>query len=70
MMFKAIESTLGPTKTDSPVMIKMRNEMVLSMRLNTVRIMSGGALSEKRFRLLLDLLNNRWAHFFVGLFRR
>ncbi len=70
MVFKAIEGTLGPTKTDSPVMIKMRNEMVLSMRLNTVRIMSGGALSEKRFRLLLDLLNNRWAHFFVGLFRR
>ena len=70
MVFKAIESTLGPTKTDSPVMIKMRNEMVLSMRLNTVRILSGGAFSEKRFRLLLDLLNNRWAHFFVGLFRR
>ncbi|MEC7163691.1 MAG: glycoside hydrolase family 3 C-terminal domain-containing protein, partial [Pseudomonadota bacterium] len=70
MVFKAIEGTLGPTKTDSPVMIKMRNEMVLSMRLNTVRIMSGGALSEKRFRLLLDLLNNRWAHFFVELFRR
>ena len=70
MVFKAIESTLGPTKTDSPVMIKMRNEMVLSMRLNTVQIMSGGALSEKRLRLLLDLLNNRWAHFFMGLFRR
>ena len=38
------------------------------MRLNTVRIMSGGALSEKRFKLLLDLLNNRWAHFFWGYF--
>lgn len=70
MVFKAIEGTLGPTKTDSPVMVKMRNEMVLSMRLSTVRIMSGGALSEKRFKLLLDLLNSRWAHFFLGLFRR
>ena len=70
MVFKAIEGTLGPTKTDSPVMVKMRNEMVLSMRLSTVRIMSGGALSEKRFKLLLDLLNNRWAHFFLGLFQR
>ena len=30
--------------------------------------MSGGALTEKRFKLLLDLLNNRWAHFFWGYF--
>ena len=70
MVFKAIEGTLGQTKTDSPVMVKMRNEMVLSMRLSTVRIMSGGALNEKRFKLLLDLLNSRWAHFFLRLFRR
>ena len=70
MVFKAIEGTLGPTKTDSPVMVKMRNEMVLSMRLSTVRIMSGGALSEKRFRLMLHLLNGRWGYFFLQLFGR
>ena len=26
MVFKAIEGTLGPTKTDSPVMVKMRKK--------------------------------------------
>jgi hypothetical protein len=51
-------------------MVKMRNEMVLSMRLSTVRIMSGGALSEKRFRLMLHLLNGRWGYFFLQLFGR
>tara|TARA_E500000075_G_scaffold120613_1_gene120689 strand:- start:190 stop:528 length:339 start_codon:yes stop_codon:yes gene_type:complete len=70
MVFKAIEGTLGPTQTDSPVLVKMRSEMVLSMRLTTVRVMSGGALTPKRFALMLDLLNDRWLRFLSRLFTR
>jgi hypothetical protein len=48
----------------------MREKMVLSMRLSTVRNMSGGALTPKRFEMLIHLLNNRWGAFLARLLRR
>jgi len=63
-VFKAVGATLGERRADdSPVLIKMREEMVLSMRLSTVRNMSGGALTPKRFELLIHALNNHWLKF-------
>jgi beta-glucosidase len=52
-------AALGQGK-DTPVAVKMREEMIMSMRLITVSNMSAGALAGKRFELLLLALNNRW----------
>jgi hypothetical protein len=49
--------------------MKMREEMMMSLRLKTVQIMSGGALTPKRFDLLLLALNNRWLRFLARLLR-
>ena len=70
-VFKAVGATLGERRADdSPVLIKMREEMVLSMRLSTVRNMSGGALTPKRFELLIHALNNHWLKFLGRCLRR
>ena len=70
-VFKAVGATLGERSADdSPVLVKMREKMVLSMRLSTVRNMSGGALTPKRFEMLIHLLNNRWGAFLARLLRR
>jgi len=70
-VFKAVGATLGERSADdSPVLIKMREEMVLSMRLSTVRNMSGGALTPKRFELLIHALNNHWLKFLGRCLRR
>ncbi len=70
-VFKAVGATLGERSSDdSPVLIKMREEMVLSMRLSTVRNMSGGALTPKRFELLIHALNNHWLKFLGRCLRR
>jgi beta-glucosidase len=70
-VFKAVGATLGERSADvAPVLIKMREEMVLSMRLSTVRNMSGGALTPKRFELLIHALNNHWLKFLGRCLRR
>ena len=61
--------TMGKMQ-ETPVAIKMREEMVMSLRLKTVQIMSSGALTPKRFDLLLLALNNRWLRFLARLLRR
>ncbi len=68
LVFKMARATLSPT-TGSPVQRKMREEMLLSMRLSTVRNMSQGALTPKRFDLLLHALNHQWIGFIVRLLR-
>ena len=60
--------TMGK-RQETPVAMKMREEMVMSLRLKTVQIMSGGALSPKLFDLLLLALNNRWLRFLARLAR-
>lgn len=55
---------------ETPVAQKMREEMIMSLRLKTVQIMSAGALTEKRFDLLLHALNNRWLSFVCRLIKR
>ncbi len=59
---KMASKTLG-AGNQTPVAVKMREEMVMSLRLITVRNMSAGALSQKRFELLLHAMNNRWLRF-------
>jgi len=54
--------TMGK-RQETAVAMKMREEMIMSLRLKTVQIMSGGALTPKRFDLLLLALNNRWLRF-------
>ncbi len=61
-------AALGQGK-DTPVAIKMREEMIMSMRLITVSNMSAGALAGKRFELLLLALNNRWLRLVWRLIR-
>lgn len=61
--------TLG-SGGDSAVVAKMREEMILSIRLQTVQIMSNGAITPKRFELLLHALNNQWLKFLWRLIRR
>jgi hypothetical protein len=56
-------------RQETPVAMKMREEMIMSLRLKTVQIMSGGALTPKRFDLLLHALNNRWLRFLARLFK-
>ncbi|MDB2488495.1 glycoside hydrolase family 3 C-terminal domain-containing protein [Alphaproteobacteria bacterium] len=58
--------TMGK-RQETPVAMKMREEMIMSLRLKTVQIMSGGALTPKRFDLLLLALNNRWLRFLARL---
>ena len=60
--------TMGK-RQEAPVAMKMREEMIMSLRLKTVQIMSGGALTPKRFDLLLLALNNRWLRFLARLLR-
>lgn len=60
--------TLGKRK-ETAVAAKMREEMIMSLRLVTVRNMSNGKLAGKRFDLLLHALNNRWARFVFRLLR-
>ncbi len=60
--------TMGK-RQESAVAIKMREEMIMSLRLKTVQIMSGGSLTNKRFELLLYALNNRWLHFLIRMLR-
>ncbi|MBL6762093.1 MAG: glycoside hydrolase family 3 C-terminal domain-containing protein [PS1 clade bacterium] len=60
--------TMGK-RQETPVAMKMREEMIMSLRLKTVQIMSGGALTPKRFDLLLHALNNRWLRFLARLFK-
>ena len=60
--------TMGKSQ-ETPVAKKMREEMILSLRLKTVQIMSAGALTPKRFDLLLAALNNRWLRFLGRLLR-
>ncbi|MDB4106495.1 glycoside hydrolase family 3 C-terminal domain-containing protein [Alphaproteobacteria bacterium] len=70
-VFKAVGATLGEASNkDTAVLKKMREEMVLSMRLSTVRNMSNGALTPKRFAMLLHVLNNHWLKFLGRLLRR
>jgi len=70
-VFKAVGATLDTDNVnESPVLAKMREEMLFSMRLSTVRNMSEGALSEKRFALMIHALNNHWIKFLIRLFRR
>ena len=70
-VFKAVGATLGERSANyAPVLIKMREEMVLSMRLSTVRNMSGGVLTPKRFELLIHALNNHWLKFLDRCLRR
>jgi hypothetical protein len=64
-----MEKTLG-SGGDSAVVAKMREEMILSIRLQTVQIMSNGAITPKRFELLLHALNNHWLKFLGRLIRR
>lgn len=61
--------TMG-RRQETPVAMKMREEMIMSLRLKTVQIMSAGALTPKRFDLLLLALNNRWLRFLARLMRR
>ena len=61
--------TMGK-RQETPVAMKMREEMIMSLRLKTVQIMSAGALTPKRFDLLLLALNNRWLRFLARLMRR
>lgn len=60
--------TMGK-RQETPVAMKMREEMIMSLRLKTLQIMSGGALTPKRFDLLLHALNNRWLRFLARLFK-
>ncbi len=60
--------TMGK-RQETPVAMKMREEMIMSLRLKTVQIMSGGALTPKRLDLLLHALNNRWLRFLARLFK-
>jgi beta-glucosidase len=60
--------TMGK-RQETPVAMKMREEMIMSLRLKTVQIMSAGALSPKRFDLLLHALNNQWLRFLARLLR-
>ena len=60
---------MGKAK-ETAVAQKMREEMVMSLRLVTISNMSRGALSGKRFDLLLHALNNRWLRFIWRLLRR
>ena len=60
--------TMGK-RQETPVAMKMREEMIMSLRLKTVQIMSAGALTPKRFDLLLLALNNRWLRFAARLLR-
>jgi beta-glucosidase len=70
-VFQAVGSTLGEASSkDTPVLKKMREEMVLSMRLSTVRNMSNGALTPKRFAILLHALNHHWWQLLGRLLRR
>lgn len=59
---------MGKAK-ETPVAQKMREEMIMSLRLVTVSNMSQGALTGKRFDLLLHALNNRWLRFLFRLVR-
>ncbi len=61
--------TMGKQQ-EAPVAVKMREEMIMSLRLQTLQIMSAGALTPKRFDLLLHALNNRWLRFFWRRVRR
>jgi len=61
-------SSLG-AQQETAVAAKMRTEMILSLRLKTVQIMSGGALTPKRFDLLVHALNHHWFRFFTRLLR-
>ncbi len=61
-------SSLG-AQQETAVAAKMRTEMILSLRLKTVQIMSGGALTPKRFDLLVHALNNHWFRFLARLLR-
>ena len=60
--------TMGK-RQETPVAVKMREEMIMSLRLKTVQIMSGGALTPKRFDMLLLALNNRWLRLLARLMR-
>jgi beta-glucosidase len=60
--------TMGK-RQETAVAMKMREEMIMSLRLKTVQIMSGGALTPKRFDLLLLALNNRWLRFVARMLR-
>lgn len=61
-------ATLGKRK-ETPVAAKMREEMILSLRLSTISNMSQGKLAGKRFDLMLHALNNRWLRFVWRLLR-
>ena len=70
-VFTAVGQTLGERKADDPaVLVKMREKMVLSMRLSTVRNLSDGGLPPKRFELLLHALNNHWIKFLLRALKR
>ena len=59
---------MGKAK-ETAVAQKMREEMIMSLRLTTVANMSRGALAGKRFDLVLHALNNRWLRFIWRLLR-
>jgi hypothetical protein len=56
-------------RKETAVAQKMREEMVMSLRLTTISNMSQGTLVGKRFDLLLHALNNRWLRFIGRLLR-
>ena len=59
---------MGKAK-ETPVAQKMREEMIMSLRLVTVSNMSQGKLAGKRFDMLLHALNGRWLRLLLRLLR-
>ncbi len=57
-------------QTPSPVVQKMQEAIVFSMRLSTLRNMSGGAITQKRLDILIHVLNGAWLGAVTRLFRR
>lgn len=47
-------------QTPSPVVEKMQYAIIFSMRLSTLRNMSGGAITQKRLDILINVLNGAW----------
>ena len=57
-------------QTPSPVVQKMQEAIVSSMRLSTLRNMSNGAVKPKHLDLLIHVLNGAWLRAMARLFRR
>ena len=67
----AVFETVGELpETADPVAEKMRSEMLLSMRLQTVQNLSRGAISAKRLDLIICALNGSWLKLLFRLIRR